>query len=94
MTLALDKPGAMLIGVAALLWMTAGAYAGNSLRGKPNAGGFRRLVADDADRQPRRFPGCRSGELIISFTLASLSAYGLVVNLTALRRQSARPLFT
>ena len=38
--LVLDKPGAMLLGVAALLWTTAGAYAGRYLRGNPDGGRF------------------------------------------------------
>src|SRR5215469_2007981 len=40
MTLALDLPGAMLLGAAALLWILAGAYASAYLRGDPNAGRF------------------------------------------------------
>ena len=40
MTLALDVPGAMLLGVAALLWIAAGAYASAYLRADPNAGRF------------------------------------------------------
>ena len=33
MTLALDLPGALLLGAAALLWIVAGAYASAHLRG-------------------------------------------------------------
>src|SRR6516164_11246650 len=40
MTLALDAPGATLLGVAAVLWIVAGAYASAHLRGDPNAGRF------------------------------------------------------
>jgi formate hydrogenlyase subunit 3/multisubunit Na+/H+ antiporter MnhD subunit len=40
LTLALDRPGAMLLGVAALLWIAAGIYASTWLRGKPNGGRF------------------------------------------------------
>ena len=40
MTLSLDVPGAILLGVAALLWIIAGAYASTHLRGDPNAGRF------------------------------------------------------
>ena len=39
-TLTLDVPGAMLLGVAALLWIVAGAYASTNLRDDPNAGRF------------------------------------------------------
>ena len=39
-TLALDPPGAILLGVAALLWTPAGLYAWRYLAGEPNAGRF------------------------------------------------------
>ena len=40
LTFALDFPGAMLLGVAALLWSGAGAYAASYLRGAPDVGRF------------------------------------------------------
>jgi formate hydrogenlyase subunit 3/multisubunit Na+/H+ antiporter MnhD subunit len=40
LTLFLDAPGAMLLGVVALLWLGAGAYAFADRRGKPNAERF------------------------------------------------------
>jgi formate hydrogenlyase subunit 3/multisubunit Na+/H+ antiporter MnhD subunit len=40
LTFALDLPGALLLGVAALLWITAGAYASPYLQGRPNRGRF------------------------------------------------------
>ena len=39
-TLALDAPGALLLGVAALLWIAAGAYAATYQRGAANPGRF------------------------------------------------------
>ncbi|MGA7534830.1 MAG: hypothetical protein WBW27_23415, partial [Pseudolabrys sp.] len=78
LTLALDKPGAMLIGVAALLWMTAGAYAGNSLRGKPNAGGFAVWWLMTLTGNLGAFLAADLASFYLYFTLASLSAYGLV----------------
>ncbi len=39
-TLALDAPGALLLGVAALLWIAAGAYAATYQRDAANAGRF------------------------------------------------------
>jgi formate hydrogenlyase subunit 3/multisubunit Na+/H+ antiporter MnhD subunit len=39
-TLALDAPGAILLGIAALLWIAAGAYAGTYQRKDANAGRF------------------------------------------------------
>ncbi|HQR74876.1 MAG TPA: hypothetical protein PLR35_00485, partial [Burkholderiaceae bacterium] len=38
--LALDAPGALLLGVAALLWSAAGAYAATYQRDQPNRGRF------------------------------------------------------
>src|SRR5437868_2153237 len=40
LSFALDLPGAVLLGVAALLWITSGAYAFPYLRGRPNQGRF------------------------------------------------------
>jgi formate hydrogenlyase subunit 3/multisubunit Na+/H+ antiporter MnhD subunit len=40
MTLALDTPGALLLGVCALLWIAAGVYARTDLRGKRDATRF------------------------------------------------------
>jgi multicomponent Na+:H+ antiporter subunit A len=40
LTFALDRPGALLLGVAALLWITSGAYASQYLRGQPDRGRF------------------------------------------------------
>jgi multicomponent Na+:H+ antiporter subunit A len=37
---ALDSPGAILLGVAALLWIAAGAWATTALRGRPERGRF------------------------------------------------------
>jgi multicomponent Na+:H+ antiporter subunit A len=78
LTLFLDSPGAMLIGVAALLWMTAGAYAGNSLRGKPNAGGFAVWWLMTLTGNLGAFLAADLAGFYLFFTLASLAAYGLV----------------
>lgn len=40
LSLLLDKPGAMLLAVAALLWIAASVYAFADMRGKPNADRF------------------------------------------------------
>jgi formate hydrogenlyase subunit 3/multisubunit Na+/H+ antiporter MnhD subunit len=74
----LDRPGAILIGVAALLWMTAGAYAGSHLRGKPNAGGFAVWWLMTLTGNFGAFLAADLAGFYLFFTLASLSAYGLV----------------
>jgi len=40
LTFALDRPGALLLGVAALLWCAAGTYAASYFGGSPQAGRF------------------------------------------------------
>src|SRR5258708_22500571 len=40
LTFALDLPGSLLLGVAALLWIASGAYASQYLQGRPNRGQF------------------------------------------------------
>ncbi len=40
LTFALDRPGAMLLGVSALLWIASGAYAAQYLQGRPHQGRF------------------------------------------------------
>ena len=40
LTFAIDRPGAMLLGVSALLWIASGAYASQYLQGRPNRGQF------------------------------------------------------
>ena len=46
----LDGPGALLLGVAALLWSAAGAYAATYMRDTAQSRPFRRLLADGAAR--------------------------------------------
>jgi formate hydrogenlyase subunit 3/multisubunit Na+/H+ antiporter MnhD subunit len=40
LTFAMDRPGAMLLGVSALLWIASGVYASQYLEGRPNRGRF------------------------------------------------------
>jgi formate hydrogenlyase subunit 3/multisubunit Na+/H+ antiporter MnhD subunit len=40
LTFAMDRPGAMLLGVSALLWIASGAYASQYLQSRPNHGRF------------------------------------------------------
>jgi len=80
MTLMLDRPGAILLGGSAILWMAAGAFASSYLR---------------QTQRPTRFAICwlmtlmgSIGLFIVAdiasfyllFTIASLSAYGLIVH--------------
>ena len=57
------RAGAMLLGVAALLWIAAGVYAVADCAASRRRA-LRRLVAADADRQPRRLHRRRPGGLL------------------------------
>jgi formate hydrogenlyase subunit 3/multisubunit Na+/H+ antiporter MnhD subunit len=61
-----------------LLWLTAGAYAGSYLRGKPNAGGFAVWWLMTLTGNFGAFLAADLAGFYLFFTLASLSAYGLV----------------
>jgi len=77
--LALDKPGAMLLGAAALLWMTAGAYATHYLRDNPNGGRFSIWWLMTLAGNFGTFLAADLVAFFLFFTLASLATYGLVV---------------
>jgi formate hydrogenlyase subunit 3/multisubunit Na+/H+ antiporter MnhD subunit len=80
MSLALDRPGAMLLGGAALLWSAAGAFAASYMGAKPAtmrfsiwwlltlAGSLGVFVVGDV------------ASFYLVYTLASLAAYGLIVH--------------
>ncbi len=80
LTLVLDLPGAMLLGVAALLWTAAGAYAGADLRGKPNSGRFAVWWLMTLTGNIGVFMAADMVSFYLFFTLVSLAAYGLVVH--------------
>jgi multicomponent Na+:H+ antiporter subunit A len=79
LTLVLDRPGAMLLGAAALLWMTAGAYAGRTFRGNPDGGRFSVWWLMTLTGNFGAFLAADLVGFYLFFTLASLAAYGLVV---------------
>ena len=78
--LRLDDSGAILLGGAALLWSAAGFYAAATMRRDERARRFRRLVAADAGRQPRRLHRRRRRGLLSRLRLVSLAAYGLIAH--------------
>jgi formate hydrogenlyase subunit 3/multisubunit Na+/H+ antiporter MnhD subunit len=78
-TLTLDMPGAMLLGVGALLWMAAGAYASSYLRGNPNSGRFTVWWLMTLTGNIGAFLAADLPGFYLFFTLASLAAYGLIV---------------
>ncbi len=78
-TFVLDAPGAILLGVAALLWSAAGLYAGTYLRGKPNHGRFSIYWLLTLIGSLGVFIAVDLFTFYLAFALVSLSAYGLVV---------------
>ena len=80
LTLALDRPGAMLLGVAALLWIAAGIHASTWLRGKPNGGRFSVWWLLSLTGSLGVFFAADMASFYVTFGLASLAAWGLVIH--------------
>jgi formate hydrogenlyase subunit 3/multisubunit Na+/H+ antiporter MnhD subunit len=78
-TLALDVPGAMLLGVSALLWIAAGAYAAAELRGRPVGGQFAVCWLLTLSGSVGVFIAADLASFFMAYALVSLPAYGLVV---------------
>ncbi len=80
MTLTLDVPAALLLGIAALLWIVAGAYAATYLRGKPNAGRFAEWWLLTLSGSLGVFMAADLVSFYLTYSVVSLAAYGLVVH--------------
>ena len=80
MTLALDPPGAMLLGAAALLWIVAGAYASAYLRGDTNAGRFAEWWLLTLTGNIGVFIAADLVTFYLTFSMVSLAAWGLIVH--------------
>ena len=79
-TLALDLPGAMLLGTAALLWTAAGAAAATYLRGQPDRGRFVVWWLLTLTGNVGIFLAADLASFYPFYALVSLSAYGLVAH--------------
>jgi formate hydrogenlyase subunit 3/multisubunit Na+/H+ antiporter MnhD subunit len=79
-TLALDQPGAMLLGVAALLWIASGIYAGTYLRGRPNGGRFAAWWLLSLTGSLGVFMAADMASFYVFFGMASLAAWGFVIH--------------
>jgi formate hydrogenlyase subunit 3/multisubunit Na+/H+ antiporter MnhD subunit len=75
----LDRPAAMLLGTAALLWIAAGVYARAYLRGNPNSGSFAVWWLMTLTGSVGVFIAADLVSFYLFFTAVSLAAYGLVV---------------
>jgi multicomponent Na+:H+ antiporter subunit A len=79
-TLALDVPGAMLLGVAALLWIAGGVYAFTYLRGRANSGRFAVCWLLTLAGSLGVFIAADLLGFYLVFALVSLPTYGLVAH--------------
>jgi len=79
-TIALDRPGALLLGVVALLWSAAGAYARTYLHGDPRSGRFAIWWLLTLTGSLAVFFTRDLASFYLAFALVSLAAYGLVVH--------------
>src|SRR5262252_758858 len=80
MTLELDVPGAMLLGVAALLWIVAGAYASTYLRGDLKAGRFAEWWLLTLTGSLGVFIAADLVTFYLTYSVVSLAAWGLIVH--------------
>jgi multicomponent Na+:H+ antiporter subunit A len=78
--LALDVPGALLLGVAAMLWIAAGLYATAWLRGRPNADRFAEWWLLTLTGSLGVFIAADLVSFYLVFSMVSLAAYGLIVD--------------
>ena len=79
-SLALDVPGAILLGVAALLWNAAGVYAFADLRGQANSARFAVFWLLTLTGSLGVFIAADLLGFYLFFALVSLPAYGLIVH--------------
>ncbi|MGZ3340993.1 MAG: proton-conducting transporter transmembrane domain-containing protein [Reyranella sp.] len=79
-SLALDVPGAILLGVAALLWSAAGVYAFTNLRGRANSARFVVCWLLTLTGSLGVFIAADLLGFYLFFALVSLPAYGLIVH--------------
>lgn len=75
---ALDAPGAMLLGVAALLWIAAGLYASAWLRGRPEGGRFAVWWLLTLTGSLAVFMAADLVSFFLVFAMVSLAPYGLI----------------
>ena len=92
-TLALDAPGALLLGVAALLWIAAGAYAATYQRGAANPGRFAVCWLLGAAGCLGVFVAADMPLLYLALALLTLGATGLVFHDETPRARRAAALY-
>ena len=78
--LALDTPGAILLGAAALLWIAGGRYAAAWLGGRPDGGRFALWWLLTLAGSIGVFMAADLVSFYLVFSMVSLAAYGLIVD--------------
>jgi formate hydrogenlyase subunit 3/multisubunit Na+/H+ antiporter MnhD subunit len=76
----IDRPGAMLLGAASLLWAAGGVWARELLRSHPDGGWFAAWWITTLTGSLGVFLAADLIGFYVFFTLVSLAAYGLVVH--------------
>lgn len=89
LVLALDEPGAMLLGGAALLWTAAGLYARTYMREEAGRAGFAIWWLLTLAGSLGVFVVADMTSFYLMFSLVSLSAYGLVMHENSARAERA-----
>lgn len=89
LVLALDEPGALLLGGAALLWTTAGLYARTYMREENGRAGFAIWWLLTLAGSLGVFVVADMTSFYLMFSLVSLSAYGLVMHENSARAERA-----
>jgi multicomponent Na+:H+ antiporter subunit A len=80
MTLSLDRPAAVLLGTAALLWVLAGAYARSDMRNDPKAGRFAEWWLLTLSGSLGVFMAADLVSFYLTYSVVSLAAWGLIVH--------------
>ena len=88
-TLALDAPGAILLGVAALLWSAAGLYARTYIGEGPAGGRFSEWWLLTLTGSLGVFIAADLVSFYVTFALVSLAAWGLVIHDATARARRA-----
>jgi formate hydrogenlyase subunit 3/multisubunit Na+/H+ antiporter MnhD subunit len=81
--LVLDPPGALLLGVSALLWLSAGIYAAAYMREEFENGGFTGFWLATLIGNVGVFMAADVGSFYLFFAMVSLPAYGLLLTRSA-----------
>jgi multicomponent Na+:H+ antiporter subunit A len=80
MMLTIDRPAALLLGNAALLWIFAGIHAAAALRGEPHAGRFAEWWLLTLAGSIGVFVTADLVSFYLAYSVVSLAAWGLVVH--------------